>query len=937
MPKFLRVFFPLLIISIAVFLCFKNYTPGTYLLGWDSLHPEFNFTEAFKRAVFGAFRAEQGVGAVAIHSHMADLPRIIFLYLESFIVPTSGLRYSYIYLCLILGPLGVYYFLNYCFRRERDGTEVYVGAFLGALYYLLNLVTIQQFFVPFEMFTTQYAFVPWLFLYTLKILREGKKKNFVIFALLTIVSSPQAYAATLFYAYFGALCLFIVSYFFVSWSRQIFKRGVGVILIVILLNLYFLLPNIYSIVTQSNVVVNSKINLLFSPEATLRSKSFGDLSNVVIGKSFLFNWRAFDYETNKYADLMQVWNNHLGGGDTLIVFYLLVGISIFGAVFSIFKKDKAGISIFVISLYSVFFLTGGNFGSKVFEEALRMPFTKFSILLIFALSYFFGYFILRVISVFKSRFARVFVGVSVFLAVSTLLVNSVLPMFNGGLISPIVRRELPYEYIELFDWFKGHDGRIATLPLNTLWGWDYHSWKYEGSGFLTYGLSNPILMRDFDRWSAYNETFFNQASFALYGNDNRGFLDTLRKYKVKYLLLDESIVSPGSSNKLLYINQIKILLGSSFDVKPVARFGFLTVFETDFDTNEVRVLNKFTKINADLTYSEVDPVYSKFGDYIQNGSLVLNFGNVSDSGIVRGDLAIGGFKSGYNCDLDKLGSVSKVAKSGSVVYRSTGNGVECDFFQFPTLVHSQGYVLRIKGKNLAGRSLKIYLQNWVTNRIDLEELLPTGDFDKSFTILPKDEVTGQETGYSLNLETRSFGKIASKNIVEAIEFYPVDTDYLDSFKDTVLHGDYSNTQGQSELRTVLNELRVKNVEKQGTWLYQVDVQGSGLIQLGEGYDTGWKAFPTKNLQLSFFNFQSIVNVPIFNSELRHVKLNSWSNGWMVDSSSCPQLKNDLSPEGDNCKLIIVFWPQLLEWGGAVLGIISFIFLVSKRSKKTHEL
>lgn len=913
MPKFLRFFFPLLIISIAIFLCFKNYTPGTYLLGWDSLHPEFNFTEAFKRAVFGAFRAEQGVGAVAIHSHMADLPRIIFLYLESFIVPTSGLRYSYIYLCLILGPLGVYYFLNYCFRRERDGTEVYVGAFLGALYYLLNLVTIQQFFVPFEMFTTQYAFVPWLFLYTLKILREGKKKNFVIFALLTIVSSPQAYAATLFYAYLGALCLFIVSYFFVSWSRQIFKRGVGIFLIVILLNLYFLLPNTYSIVTQSNVVINSKINLLFSPEATLRSRSFGDLSNVVIGKSFLFNWRAFDYETNKYADLMQVWNNHLGGGDTLMVFYLLVGISIFGAVFSIFKKDKAGISIFVISLYSVLFLTGGNFGSKVFEEALRMPFTKFSILLIFALSYFFGYFILRVISVFKSRFARVFVGVSVFLAVSTLLVNSVLPMFNGGLISPIVRRELPYEYIELFDWFKGHDGRIATLPLNTLWGWDYHSWKYEGSGFLTYGLSNPILMRDFDRWSAYNETFYAQSAFALYANDEQAFIDTLKKNKVRYLLLDESIINPGSSNKLLYIDQIKTLIALSNDVKKVAQFGFLTVYETNFSSVEVSAINKFTKINADLTYSLVDPVYSTVGNYIQDGEVVSAVKIASVSGAVKADLSLDGFKSGYNCDLMKLGNVSKSVGVNGITYASSDNGIECDFFEFPTLLHSQGYALRIKGKNLAGRSLKIYLQNWVTNRIDLEELLPVGEFDESFVILPKGEVTGKEVGYSLNLETRSFGKIASENLVSSIEFYPVDTNVL---------------QELSGLRADLNNLVVKNVQKSGNWLYKVETTGSGLLELGQGYDEGWKAFPTHSYQLSVINYQ--IELPDFSKKIKHEKINSWANAWVVDSDSCSQLKNG------NCKLLIVFWPQLLEWGGALLGIISFIFIVFSRGKKTHN-
>ena len=695
-----------------------------------------------------------------------------------------------------------------------------------------------------------------------------------------------------------------------SWSRQIFKRGVGILLIVILLNLYWILPNIYSIIVESGVVINSKINLLFSPEATIRSQSFNDLNNIVIGKNFLFDWRAFNYETNQYSDLMQVWSSHLATGYALISLYVFTLLSVLGAIFSFFKKDKVGISVFAIALYSLFFLSGGNFGSKVFEEALRMPFTKFSILLIFALSYFFGYFILRVISLYKSRFARVFVGVSLFLAISLLLVNSVLPMFNGGLISPIVRRELPHEYIELFDGFKGKDGRVATLPLNTLWGWNYHSWKYEGSGFLTYGLSNPILMRDFDRWSAYNETFFDQASFALYGNNPEVFSDTLKKYKIKYLVLDESIINAGGGNKLLYIDQIKKLLVSNVGIKKDQQFGFLSVYETNFNSSEVIAINRYTINNTDLTYSEVDPIYPDVGDYIQSDGVTPAFSISSESAAIKGDLTFGGFKSGYNCDLMKLGSVSKKVGVNGITYESSDNGIECDFFEFPTLLHSQGYRLRIKGKNLAGRSLKIYLQNWVTNRIDLEELLPIGEFDESFVILPKGEVTGNEVGYSLNLETRSFGKIASENIVTSIEFYPVDTNYLDSLG------------GQSS-QVVNNNLKIQNVEKQGNWLYKVETTGSGLLELGQGFDRGWVAFQLTG---------SILET------LKHVKVNSWSNGWLVEGTRQQALVN--SSEGSpnayslvpSASVFIFFWPQLLEWGGALLGIISFIILASKRRK-----
>ncbi|MCX6706266.1 MAG: hypothetical protein NTV24_04170, partial [Candidatus Woesebacteria bacterium] len=784
-------------------------------------------------------------------------------------------------LCLILGPLGVYFFLNYVFRREKEGLVTNLAAFLGAMAYLLNLATLQHFFLPFEMFTTQYAFLPWLFLFALKFLREKRKKYLLAFAVLTIISGPQAYAATLFYAYFGALIIFVLAYRF--------KRGLVLILVCLLLNLYWLLPNAYSIVRQSETVINSRINRLFSPEAEIRSLDFSDVSDVLIHKSFLFDWRVFDFQNNKFTNLMEAWNNYLSQKYVILILYTISSFSILGLIWGLVKRDKVVFSLSLVFLYSLFFLTGSHYiNNSLLRETLRMPFTKFSIIFLFAMSFFFGY-------IFFKLFRRAWLGTALTLIVSGGLIFSVWPMFQGKLVSSVVKTDVPTEYFELFNWFKDKPGRIASLPLNTLWGWDYHSWKYEGSGFLTYGLPNPLLVRDFDRWSPYNETFYAESSTRLYANDNESFERTLRKYQVKYLLLDGSIINPGGSENISF--------NISNNIKEVQKFGFLTVYETNFDSgdNFISTPPSYISVNADLTYSQIDPVYQKYGDYIEDengvGYPFVNFdprgpvsitSNSSDlifenkaanskvtlpikDKIVESFGEDRGFKEANNCDLKKLGRVEKDGKT----YRAFGGGVACDFFEYPDLKYSQAYVLRIKGENKKGRGLKIYLQNWETGRMDLEELLPTGKFDNYFVILPK---LSDKGGYTLNLETRSFGRIASENRIDAIEIYPFDFNLLVSL-----------LQNPEREITISNNLRVENVKKFGTAFYKVQTSGNGLLVLGQGYEKGWLAFKRKVL-------------------LKHVKVDSWSNGWIV-------LPNQ---PVNQSTIYLIFWPQALEWFGFII-------------------
>jgi hypothetical protein len=163
-----RWFYPLILLLLTLFLAYRNYTPATFLTGWDTLHPEFDFKLNFNRLIFGVWRADQGLGDVSGHSAMADLPRLVILWLFHFVLPLSFLRYAYVFLCLIVGPLSFYFLIRQLLPRHPG------VALISSLVYLFNYGTLQQFYVPFEMFPTQWALLPLIILLTIRCLQHQR-------------------------------------------------------------------------------------------------------------------------------------------------------------------------------------------------------------------------------------------------------------------------------------------------------------------------------------------------------------------------------------------------------------------------------------------------------------------------------------------------------------------------------------------------------------------------------------------------------------------------------------------------------------------------------------------------------------------------------------------------------------------------------------------
>jgi len=202
---------PILLVAIALILVVQNYTPKTYLSGWDTLHPEFNYRIYWSRILDGVWQEHQGLGAVGSQAHASEIPRVLTIMLFDLILPTSMVRYTYAFFMLVLGPLGLYYFMKKgVFSQHEPSAKIEISSFLAGLFYLLNLVTLQHFYVPLEMFLTHYGYLGFFMLGLVKSLKVASHKNLAFFALISFLMAPQAHTSTLFFS----LGVFVSAYVF---------------------------------------------------------------------------------------------------------------------------------------------------------------------------------------------------------------------------------------------------------------------------------------------------------------------------------------------------------------------------------------------------------------------------------------------------------------------------------------------------------------------------------------------------------------------------------------------------------------------------------------------------------------------------------------------------------------------------------------------------
>ncbi len=598
------------------------------ILGWDSLATNLNIKLGFSRATSGAWLEYFGLGTPSGLPIVTDLSRLVLLWPASFFVSSYMLRNLWVFAMLLLGPLGVYLLLSEIFGKEKRSS---IAALTGSFFYLFNFATIQYFHAPFEAFVTFYAFLPFGLLFPLCFCK-GKSRSLLKLLLSLILFSTAFYVQTLFVVYLLVLIAFFVPFL---TRKDKFLKFIKLVLFILAVNLYWLLPVGYYTLTSSSFITDSKSNQLSTYETRLMNQARGGMDDIVFLRGFWVDYT--DFNGKEFAYLMETWRMWTESASYRISMTTILLTSLLGLLACFLSgKRRISLAVIVLGASSAIMLSAGRgiigqifyyFADTLplFEQIFRSPFTKWSLIL--PLSFAMGIGLLLV-----------HLGKRTSIVVATLLIAlslyQVKPVFEGKLIYDKVYQNIPDQYEKLFEFFSHEpkQTRIAKFPVQTFWGWDFYDWGYRGSGFLWYGIEQPILDRAFDVWSRENEGFYFEMNRAVYQNDPVLFEQVIAKYQISYALVDESVIVIGGDQSQLNYQGIHTLLQEA-GAKNVFAEGKLKVYKFDTPQKFVQAPSGYSLAKSVGESTREDPIYLQNGDYVASDNVIYPFWGLNREGV----------------------------------------------------------------------------------------------------------------------------------------------------------------------------------------------------------------------------------------------------------------------------------------------------------------
>jgi hypothetical protein len=1009
MNKILKLKYQLLLFFLLSFLFLTNYKPGTYLLGWDNLQTELNPTLGVYRAIFSVWEEYQSFGLLAGMAHAADLVRALFIVFLSFILPQNLVRYVYHCLMLFLGGVGMLTLLG---KRK--------AAFLGALFYILNLGTIQIFYLPFEPFSTFFAFLPWGIWSFRKLINNPPKadalrrtgvqcktsqRDLCLFFLINLLGTPSFYTQQLFAVYLLILGLISLGKIFkdvstplrfaqnlkqnkkqeetsslfpqllkqVSWKNL--KTIVIAFVLIFIVNSFWILPQLYFVKTSSSVIYNAKINQLATEDVYFQNREKGTPNYFLRLEGYYYD--LFD-KNNQY--LFLPWKKHFETFYPLQ--YLFAFLMILGLIIAVKQKKWEFIFPFVLivivflnATWPIDLLDQTIRSNRLLNQIFRSAFTKFIIPYSFFASYFMFLAIVFIENVIKKLIQRKTFITLFYLTIFLFIFIYALPAFSGNYFAAEMKVTIPKEYLSLIDYFKKEDKnkRIALFPEYTFWGWYITRWGLNGSGFLWYGIEQPIVSRTFDVWSEKSEGYFWEIKSAIEAEDIKRFDSILEKYDIDYLVLDYSLLPVVGSMKGLSYQRLNNLIHLNSKIKPIKKWGNLALFQYNREKNLenfVAFKSNLLNISPPIRLTDYDTAYLGYNNYLTDKNspahVVFPFLDLMtqtkinqkswaikeksntfeiefDGNATLNDYQLENFNRNFSAQMyidEKVASYSgklnpqieknklKIAFDKVLIATLTEKDftktdcfikTTCYSYLLPSLPQKHSYILKINTKNENGRRLFFYVLDQTKKQAFLEDRLKN---DAAFYILPPKYQYG--LGYSLTFHENNYDNVTSKNKIVSAEVYLFPYENLKSLY--LLSTKPVNNQNQNKI--VSNDFEVV---KKNYALYHIKVASEDvktlpqIIYLSQSFHPGWKLYQVQPSNIGIQNWINTYFPFLFGKEIKeHVIVNNWANGWQLPTTPYP-------PEP---QFIAIFWPQYLEFIGFGLLVVGLLSISCFR-KKSH--
>ncbi len=872
--------YQLLLLLIVSFIGLVNYRLGTYLTGWDNLQTELSPALGVKRAFLAVWQEYQSFGLVGGMAHASDLLRAIVVLLMSYVLPQSLVRYVFHVGMWLIGGLGAYKLLK---------------NFPGALFYMLNFATIQLFFLPFEPFSIFFASLPWLIWAFIR-----PKISIPVLIAINILATPSFYVQTLFVVYM--LILGIISAWRLATSFK--KSCIPTFLslsIIVLINLFWILPQGYFLMNGgSKTVANSKINQLATEDVYYQNKARGDVVSFATFKGFYT-----DLEGKNGSQIFQEWNKYNNTPEVLLVEFSIFAIILLGLT----RKHEYRVPFFGIWALSAFALLSNTPGIENIHELIRhnglmaqifrAPFTKFAVPLALASSFFFVQGVTRIEELLGGIRARVKQGVAGSMLALIAIIS--FPVFTGHLFSNLVRTKIPQPYFQTMDYFSSisKEQRIALLPQDSFWGWYNYSWGYSGSGFLWYGIEQPIVSPTFDVWSNKSESYLWEMKAALASQQAPQVHNVLKKYNIQYLIVDDSLLPVSSHQSGFSASRIKDLLAKDETIKLEKKFGTISIYHVTSSAPFVTQVTALPSVGPMVDKTDVDSAYATFGDYQSGTNYYFPFLNLptewhveenSNTFSVKTRVPINMSDYSLKSTIQSLptslaasvqGDMLSITVNKTLVEHldvASATPTQCDklticlAYTLPNLSQENGYLVKVKNENTAGQRFFFYVQNNTTGEGVIEDRLRA---DTAYYMVPPASHFGR--GYTIGFQNDSYVGTLSENSLIDLEVYEMP---------------------YAELKSLYFEkLTTPGVNPRG---YQ------STVIYNQAFDPGWKAYS---------NGKELTN---------HVIINNWANGWTI-----PQ-----ADEGANRNITFFFLPQILEFIGlavvSVIGLIAGVHFIIKR-------